>query len=69
MRVEKYLLLYKVSFILGTLAYHENILLHLEKKLQEKGCAHHYTYSWIPSDKPQLPVLLHNATMARVCDI
>ena len=32
-----------LSFFLATLAYHEDILLHLERKLQESRCNHHYS--------------------------
>ena len=53
-----------LAVILGTLAYHEDILLHLESKLQEKRCAHHY--SSFASEKPLL--LPHNTT-SRVRDI
>ena len=32
-----------LSFFLATLAYHEDILLHLERKLQESRCNNHYS--------------------------
>ena len=52
---------FSLAVILGTLAYHEDILQHLESKLQEKRCAHHYS-----SFASENPLLLPHNTTSRV---
>ena len=54
-------LVLSLAVILGTLAYHEDILQHLESKLQEKRCAHHYS-----SFASENPLLLPHNTTSRV---
>ena len=53
-----------LSFFLATLAYHEDILLHLERKLQESRCAHHYSGS--SGSGSLLEPSSHNTTSSKI---